>query len=134
MEAGGSLIAPTLQIQEKTSSFVVPSYGVVRFHPCFQANTELWLFTLDFNATSRYIGTTEYVGRIVSSTNLVTGLKRNMAILDSIQGWRGYGELSLSFALDQSSHINLATTYKRGSAPPSYDKVDVVQTGITLKY
>ena len=134
METGGSLISPTVQTPDKTSSVLVPSYGIVRFHPKLQTNFELWRFTLDFNATSRYIGETEFVGRVVSITNPITGAKKSMAILDSVQGWRGYGEISLSFALDQSSHINLTTTYKRGSAPPSFNKVDVVQSGITLKY
>jgi hypothetical protein len=134
MEAGGSLISPTVQTQDKSSSVLVPSYGVARFHPRLQTNFELWRFTLDLTATSRYVGTTEYVGRIIPTTDPVTGAKKNVAILDPIHGWRGYGELSLSFALDQSSHINFSITYKRGSAPPTYDKVDVVQTGITLKY
>ena len=63
-----------------------------------------------------------------------TGTNKNVAVLNTIQGWRGYGGASLSFALDQSSHINLSTVYKRGSAPPTFDKVDVVQTRITIKY
>ena len=134
METGGSLVSPTVQTSDKTSAALVPSYGIVRFHPKLQTNFELWRFTLDFNATPRYIAETEFVGRIVSTTNPTTGAKTNVAILDSVQGWRGYGEVSLSFALDQSSHINLTTTYKRGSAPPAFNKVDVVQSGITLKY
>jgi len=134
METGGSLISPTVQTQDKTSSVLVPSYGIARFHPRLQTNFELWRFTLDLSVTSRFIGITEYVGRVVSTTNPATGAKKNLTILDPVYGWRGYGELSLAFALDQSSHINFTTTYKRGSAPPTFDKVDVVQTGITLKY
>ena len=30
--------------------------------------------------------------------------------------------------------IYLTSTYKRGSAAPAFNKVDVVQSGITLKY
>ena len=134
MESGGSLISPTVQTPDKTSSVLVPSYGIVRFHPKLQTNFELWRFTFDFNLTSRYIGETEYVGRVVSTSNPINGTKKSVAILDSVQGWRGYGEASFSFALDQSSHISLTTTYKRGSAPPSFSKVDVVQSGVTLKY
>jgi len=134
METGGSLIRPTVQTTDKTSSVLVPSYGIVRFHPKLQSNFELWRFTLDLNVTPRYIAETEFVGRVVSITNPITGAKKSVAILDSVQGWRGYGEVSLSLALDQSSHINLTTAYKRGSAPPSFNKVDVVQSGITLKY
>jgi hypothetical protein len=134
VETGGSVISPTVQTPDKTTSVLVPSYGIVRLHPKLQTNFELWRFTLDFNVTSRYIGETEYVGRVISTTNPITGAKKSVAILDSVQGWRGYGEISLSFALDQSSHVNLTTTYKRGSAPPSFNKVDVVQSGITLKY
>jgi len=43
-------------------------------------------FTLDFNATSRYIGETENVGRVVSISNPITGAKKSVAILDSVQG------------------------------------------------
>src|SRR2546429_568605 len=112
----------------------VPSFGIVRFNPHIQTNFELWRFTLDFQANCRYIGHTEYVGRINSITDPPTGTSTDVAVLDSVHGRRGYGELSLSFAIDKSAHVNFTTTYKRGSAPPSFDKVDVVQSGITLKY
>ncbi len=134
METGGSLIDPTVETDDKTSSVHVPSFGIVRFNPHIQTNFELWRFTLDFQANCRYIGHTEYVGRINSITDPPTGTSTDVAVLDSVHGRRGYGELSLSFAIDKSAHVNFTTTYKRGSAPPSFDKVDVVQSGITLKY
>jgi hypothetical protein len=134
MEAGGALISPTFVTPDKTSSVSVPSYGILRFHPKLQTNLEVWRFTVDLNLTSRYVADTEYVGRFFPVVNSVTGAKSSVAYVQAIQGWRGYGELSFSFALDQASHINLTSTYKRGSAAPAFNKVDVVQSGITLKY
>lgn len=54
--------------------------------------------------------------------------------LRRVQGARGYMETSFFFGLDQSKHVNLAITYKRGSQPPGFKHVDSVLTGIVLKY
>jgi len=100
IETGGSLISPTVQTPDKTSSVPSALLWNLEIHPKLQTNFELWRFTLDFNANVPLHRRTENVGRVVSISNPITGAKKSVAILDSISGWRGYGEVSLSFALD----------------------------------
>ena len=81
--------------------------------------------TLDLSGTLRLLGRTEFVGEEQEDTTL--NLRR-------IRGARGYMENTLSFGLDQSKHLNLAITYKRGSQPPNFKHVDSVLTGFVVKY
>jgi hypothetical protein len=133
-ETGGSLVNPTVTTKDKSSSVRVPGYGIFRPRPRLQTAVELWRMSVNFSITPRYIAETEYVGTIVSIADPVSGKKSDHAVLNSIQGWRAYGELGFQFALDRSSHISLTTTYKRGSAPPTFEKVDTILSGLSIKY
>jgi len=132
-ELGGAFLESTVTTKDKSSSVIVPTYGIIRPRPHMQATFELWRFSFDMNYAPRYVASTETVGRIVKLPDAAGVLKDN-AILDRIHGWRQYGEVSLQIALDQSGHVSLSTTYKRGSAPPMFDKVNTVVSGISIKY
>ena len=124
-EAGGSLRDQTFSNKAKTTSIPVPRYSIFRFRPKLHGFIEYDRVTLDWSGTLRVLGPTELVGEEQPDKTL--NLRR-------VHGARGLMETTLSFGLDESKHLNLAITYKRGSQPPSFKHFESVLTGLVLKY
>ena len=126
MEAGGSVREQEFFNKAKTTSIPVPRYSIVRFRPRLHAFIEYDRVTLDWSGTLRVLGTNELVAE-EQPNNRGLNLRR-------IDGARGIMETVLSFGIDESKHINLAITYKRGSQPPNFKHTHSVLTGFVIKY
>lgn len=125
VDIGGSLRAQDFSNKAKTASILVPRYSILRFRPKLHAFVEYDRLTLDWSGTLRLLAQTEFVGEEQADKTLN---------LRHVDGARGFMETTLSFGIDQSKHVNLAITYKRGSQPPSFKHTDSVLTGFVLKY
>ena len=132
-EMGGAFLESTTTTKDKSSSVTVPTHGIIRARPHMQGTFEVWRVSFDASYAPRFVAVTETVGRIVQRPN-AAGVLTDTAVLDRVRGWKQYGEVSMQIGLDQSGHISLSTTYKRGSAPPLFDKVDTVASGVTIKF
>lgn len=43
-------------------------------------------------------------------------------------------QVSLSYAFDPAGHYSVDTAYKVGSQPPNFDRVNLVQSGILIRF
>ena len=57
-----------------------------------------------------------------------------MIYLWHARGFRPYGEAGVAWQFDRDGHISISTTYKLGSLPPNFDKVNTVQSGLQIVY
>src|ERR1035438_1076149 len=89
--------------------------------------------TLSISVFPRYLFTPENVTR--ETTTLLASGKTNQTIfLTTASGWRPYGECTLSYAFDPAGHYSVNTAYKAGSQPPNFDRVNLVQSGILIRF
>ena len=134
VEAGHALREGKVENDAKTSAVTVPTHGIFRVRPKLQATIEVWRFSVTGNLTPRFVWATEPVGELVDGVDPITGEPVTTATLKDIHGWRNYGDINVQIGLDRSGHVAFSTTYKRGSAPPTFGDINTVQSGLTLKY
>jgi len=132
-EDGRPLTQHTVNASSGNESVVVPTYTIARLRPKVDASLEFWRLTLTFNATPRFLITPENVTRQVNELDSTGKLFVHIYMVGA-SGWRPYGETSLSVKLDAAGHYALCSTYKLGSQPPNFDKINTVQTGITISF
>jgi hypothetical protein len=134
VEAGHALREGKVENEAKTSTAVVPTHGILRVRPKLQSTIEIWRFSITGALTPRFVSITEPVGELVDGVDAGTGEPTKIALVKYIHGWRTFGEVSLQVGLDRSGHVAFSTTYKRGSAPPTFGNINTVQSGLTIKY
>lgn len=132
VEIGNSLTVNTAKSSDKSSSVAVPTYAIRRVRPRMVATFEFGRFTASITATPRYLANTEFVTR--ETDTLVGGKTKKSIYLSTVSGWRGYGELSLNYAFDAVGHYALNMIYKTGSQPPNFDRVNMVQSGLLIRF
>jgi len=116
------------------SSVELPGYSIARIYPKMSLALEFSRFlTLNFSGTARYLFTKEnvYRERDVLDPN---GEVAKQVYLTTVSGWRPSGEIGLNLALDDAGHYAFSSSLKVGSLPPNFERVVVVQTGITIKF
>ena len=111
----------------------MPTYAVRRLRPHLASTFEFWNLTLSISVFPRYLFGTEYVTR-EATTLKATGKTNQTIYLSTVSGWRPYGECTLSYAFDPSGHYSVNTAYKVGSQPPNFDRVNLVQSGILIRF
>jgi len=116
IEAGGSLSRQTV------GSLEIGRYDILRLRPTIHGFYEVGPLTLDVSSSLRYLFSDELAYRV------------NPLSLREINGFRPYTEATLSFAFDPAKHLSLAATYKNGSEPPLFVKVEKVSIGVVTKY
>jgi hypothetical protein len=132
-EIGGSFTDNTAKSSDKSTSVLVPMYGIRRLRPHLASTFEFWNLTLSISVFPRYLFTPENVTR--ETTTLLASGKTNQTIfLTTASGWRPYGECTLSYAFDPAGHYSVNTAYKAGSQPPNFDRVNLVQSGILIRF
>lgn len=132
-EIGRSLTDNTVKSSDKSSQVMVPAYAVRRLRPHLSSTWEFGSFTVSLLAYPRYLFSPENVTR--ESDTLQPGGKTNKTIfLKTASGWRPYGECSISYAFDPAGHYAVNTAYKLGSQPPNFDRVNLVQSGILIRF
>jgi hypothetical protein len=132
-EIGGPLTNNTSKSSDKSTSVLVPTYAVRRLRPHLASTFEFWNLTLSISVFPRYLFGTEYVTR-EATTLKATGKTNQTIYLSTVSGWRPYGECTLSYAFDPSGHYSVNTAYKVGSQPPNFDRVNLVQSGILIRF
>jgi hypothetical protein len=132
-EAGGALMAVTAQSSDKSSKVVVPTYTIARLRPRATTTLEYKAVTLNLSAVPRYLFTTEDVTRQILVPK-AAGSAKEKIYLDTVSGWRPYGEVSAKVALDPVGHFALNATYKVGSQPANFNKTNLFQTGLLMVY
>jgi hypothetical protein len=98
------------------------SHGILRLRPRVRALFEYKRLTLDAHAALRALLATE-------RTSVEAGGTLAVQELDM---WQPYSHVGLSFAF--AEHAALDSTYKVGYQPPTFRRVNVVQTGIAFRF
>jgi hypothetical protein len=134
VEAGSQVSDQTAKASVGISKITVPGYSIARIYPKTSLALEFSRFvTLMLSGTARYLFTTENVYRERNGFDS-TGAATKIVYGTTVQGWRPSGEVDLSIALDDAGHYALTSTLKVGSLPPNFERVVVVQSGITIKF
>ncbi|MBZ5677160.1 MAG: hypothetical protein LAP61_23190 [Acidobacteriia bacterium] len=134
VEAGSQISDETAKASVGTSKITVPGYSISRIYPKVSLSLEFSRFvTLNLSGTARYLFATEQVYRERDGFD-ATGAATKIIYGTTVQGWRPSGEVDLSIALDDAGHYALTSTLKLGSLPPNFERVVVVQNGITIKF
>jgi hypothetical protein len=124
-ELGGALIDTTVTSSVGHNKLKLPSYDIARIVPQVHGTFEVGRFSLDATGTPRYLTTVE---------NTVVELSDHSLVLKRLHGWEAIGVVTGSISIDAAGHFALTVTYKNGFSPPTYKRVNTVQSGITLKY
>jgi hypothetical protein len=125
-ELGGALASQTVKASKSSSTVNVPTYPVARIRPKISAFAEYKRINLTLSVPLRYLFTTEYATRESSDGKTIW--------IVPVSGFHPYGEASINVGLDESGHVAFSTTYKLGAQPPTFQRTNVVQTGLLLKY
>ena len=132
-ELGGSFTDNTAKSSDKSTSVLVPMYDIRRIRPHLATTFEFGNLTLSISLFPRYLFAKEFVTR--ETTTVQASGKRNQTIyLSTVSGWRPYGECTLSWAFDPAGHYSVNVAYKVGSQPPNFDRVNLVQSGILIRF
>lgn len=134
IETGSQISDETANASSGTSTIQVPGYSIARIYPKASVALEFGRFlTLNLSGTARYLFTTENVYRERSVVD-ATGTAAKEVYLTRVSGWRPSGEIGLSLALDDAGHYAISSSVKLGSLPPNFERVVVMQTGVTIKF
>jgi hypothetical protein len=131
-ELGGSFTNDTDKSSDKSTSVLVPMYAIRRLRPHVAATFEFGRFTWSISAFPRYLFAKEFVTREVAV--VTSGKTKQTIYLSTVSGWRPYGECTLSYSIDPAGHYSVNVAYKVGSQPPNFDRVNLVQSGILIRF
>ena len=124
-EDGSAIKDTTAKATTGGATILLPSYKIARLGPQIDGVLELWNLSFNVKAVGRYLFTEE---------NTVHQLKNNSLILVPVNGWQGYAEADANWNIDPTKHLALNVTYKNGSIPPTFIRVNCVQAGLLLKF
>jgi hypothetical protein len=125
-EFGGSFIDRSVKASASSAQVNLPSNAVARLRPRARLFLEFHRLTLDVSAAGRYLLPAENVTRESRDG-------KNIHV-EQVSGFKPYGEAGLSIGLDSSGHIALSSTFKLGWQPPTFVKVNTIQSGILIRY
>jgi len=132
-ELGRSLTSNEVKSSDKSSSVIVPKYGIERLRPRLTATFEFQRLTATVSFTPRYLFSNENVTREVDTIQ-PSGKTTKTVLLRPVSGWRPYAEFSLNYAIDPLGHYSINTVYKRGSQPPNFDVANTVLSGFLVRF
>jgi hypothetical protein len=133
VEIGRQISDIAAKASEGDSSVKVPAYPIARIRPKLELDLEFPRLTFTLSGTPRYLARTENVYRerdVIDSDGKTT----KEVFLDQVSGWRPSGELSVSIPLDEAGRFAVSSSLKLGSLPPNFQRVAIVQSGVTLKF
>lgn len=128
-EAGRSFVDVTTSNKSSTASVSTTPYNIVRTRPRMRAFLEFSRVSFELNAVLRYLDLEEQSGKIVNPDD-----SKSPVILRRPRGFRPYGDCSVNIPLDRGGHISLNVKYKLGSQPPTFNKVNTVQSGLQVAF
>jgi len=132
-ELGKALTDNEAKSSDKSSSVIVPKYGIRRFRPQFSSSLEFWRLTTSLSVYPRFLFSTENVTREMDTLQPDGSVKKTI-FLHTVSGWRPYGELSVSYSFDPAGHYAATSVYKFGSQPPNFDHTNVVLSGVVVRF
>jgi hypothetical protein len=112
---------------------VVPGYTIARLRPRAVSTLEWKAVTINLSVIPRYLFTKENVTREILVTQ-AAGTANRQIYLATASGWRPYAEIGVNVALDQAGHFAVGTTYKAGSPPVNFQKVNLFQSGLLVRF
>jgi hypothetical protein len=124
-ELGGALKDTIVKASAGKATLSLPSYNIARIVPQVHGLLELGRFSVDAIGYARYLTSVE---------NTVVERPDHTLFLKRWHGWNGYGVISGSWTFDPAGHFAFTVAYKDGFAPPKFNRVNTVQSGVTLKY
>ena len=124
-ELGGALKDTVVKASSGKATLPLSSYNIARIVPQVHGLLELGRFSIDATGYARYLTTVE--NTVLEHPDHTLSLKR-------LHGWNGYSVITGSWAFDPAGHFAFTVSYKDGFAPPKFNRVNTVQSGITLKY
>jgi hypothetical protein len=132
-ELGRQISDIVAKASEGNASATVPAYAIARIRPKLELDLEFPRLTFTLSGTPRYLATVEnvYRERDVVDTD---GKPAKAVFLEQVSGWRPSGEVAVNIPLDDAGRFAVTSTLKLGSLPPNFQRVAIVQTGVTLKF
>lgn len=124
-EAGGALTDTTVKTSAGTARLPLPAYNIARVVPQAHALFEIGRFSVDAVGTARYLTIVE---------NTVLERPDHTLYFKHLHGWNAFGVVTGSWNFDPAGHFAFTLSYKDGFSPPRFNRVNTVQSGITLKY
>jgi hypothetical protein len=133
LDAGSQISDQGATASDGSSRVTVRGYRIARIRPKLELALEFGRITLNLSGTPRYLANTENVYRERDSLT-PDGKTRKEIYVDTVTGWRPSGDIVLSIALDDAGHYALSSALKLGSLPPNFQRVAIVQSGLTIKF
>ena len=100
---------------------------------CLSATLEVGGLTVDASVFPRYLYAEENVTREIDTLQ-ANGTVKKTIVLRTVSRWQTYGECSITYAFDPAGHYAFTAVYKVGRQPPNFDRVDVVQSGVVVRF
>lgn len=135
VETGAALSNNTVKSSDKKTSVVLPGYAIARLRPRISTIGEYRRSSVNLSVTPRYLFAEENVTRELKTVSAAspTGTIQTIYVFRT-NGWRVFGNGTFLFNLDPAGHFAWSVTYKVGSEPPKFNHVNIVETGLVLKY
>lgn len=105
-----------------STTVVAEAHGILRLRPKLGILLEFTRFSLNVQGTGRWLLAEE---RVLIESNKTFARRE-------FDGWHGYGEITLSVPLSPRTAIDF--TWKNGRQPPTYERVNAVQTGLAFRF
>jgi hypothetical protein len=105
-----------------STTVVAEAHAILRLRPRLGLLLEFPRFSLNAQATGRLLLTEEEA--LIESNKTFAR--------HEFDGWQGYGEITLSIPLSPRTAID--STWKNGRQPPTYQRVNLVQTGLAFRF
>jgi hypothetical protein len=135
VETGEAFTNDSVKSSDKKTSVVLPSYDIARVRPNASITGEYKWASLNLNVTPRYLFPYENVTREFTKLTSPTSTTTFQQIyVTRLNGWRTLGVATFLLNLDRVGHACWSVTYKAGSEPPNFNHVNMVETGLLLKY
>jgi hypothetical protein len=135
MEAGGTFSNDTVKSSDKKTSVALPHYTIARVRPVASWTGEYRRASVNLNVTPRYLLPNENITREVKTPSAPGSSTTIQKIyVTQMSGLRTFGAGTFLLSLDPMGHFAWSVTYKAGAEPPNFDHVNMVETGLTLKY
>lgn len=124
-ELGGALVDTTVKATSGTASLALPAYNIARIVPQVHGLLQICKFSVEETLTGHYLLATE---------NTIIPLPNGTLTLERLNNWKAYSALTGTWNVDSAGHFGFTVSYKDGFAPPKFQRINTVVTGVLVKY
>jgi hypothetical protein len=133
-ETGATFTNSTVKSSDRKTTVVLPTYSIARVRPHVVLTGQYLRASVTLDVLPRYIFADEEVTRENTKTTTGTTTTYQQIYLMRINGLRTMGTGTFMLNLDPAAHVAWTVTYKAGSEPTNFNHVNIVETGLVLKY